>query len=104
MNLTGCAGTLNPFSHKGAKAQRNPSRSRGTTKNLARHSRNQKYTLTTKGTKIHEIGTKKGVSECMRLHSMHSLTTCIFFITFMVKLPFLILHILSIPVKIQIPI
>ena len=43
----------------------------------------------------------------MRLRRMHSLTTCIFFITFMlfmVKLPFLILHILSIPVKIQIPI
>ena len=38
----------------------------------------------------------------MRLRRMHSLTTCIFFITFMffmVKLPFLILHILSIPVK-----
>ena len=45
----------------------------------------------------------------MRLRRMHSLTTCIFFITFMFphlrdEMVFLILYILSIPVKIQIPI
>ncbi len=45
----------------------------------------------------------------MRLRRMHSLTTCIFFITFMFprlqdERFFIILNILSIHVKIQIPI
>ena len=39
------------------------------------------------------------VSECMRRNRINPLTTCILFMNFMVKLPFLILHILSIPVK-----
>jgi hypothetical protein len=38
----------------------------------------------------------------MRLRRMHSLTACIFFITFHGETVFLILSILSIPVKIQI--
>ena len=42
---------------------------------------------------------KPVVSECMRRNRINPLTTCILFMNFMVKLPFLILHILSIPVK-----
>ena len=95
MNLTVCAGTLTTET----------SRSRGTNLRVSKAQRNPFFT--TKNTKRHEIETKER-SQRMNAVTPHAFTDYMYFLHYLHVLHgetvFLILHILSIPVKIQIPI